>query len=105
MVRIRIKYFGRIRELIGVREEEYDVDDASLADLLLKYIPIRHSIVAGEWKKTIFMTNMGEIIFDKDGNPVLRDNYLVLVNGRNCGVTYRLRDGDEVAILPPVGGG
>ncbi|MEM1550683.1 MAG: MoaD/ThiS family protein [Candidatus Bathyarchaeia archaeon] len=105
MVKVRVKYFGRIRELIGVREEEYEVNDASLAELLLKYIPGRHSNVAKEWRETIFTTVMGEVAVNKDGEPVLRDNYIVFVNGEQSRINCRLKDGDEIAILPPVGGG
>lgn len=105
VVRVRVRYFGRIRELIGVRDEEYDVNDASLMDLLLKYIPERHTNMASEWKETIFVINMGSVIAYGDRAPMLRDNYLILVNGKACEITYKLRDGDEVAVLPPVGGG
>ncbi|MEM1586955.1 MAG: MoaD/ThiS family protein [Candidatus Bathyarchaeia archaeon] len=105
MVKVRVRYFGRIRELLGIREEEYDVDDAVLADLLLKHVPNRHSEVAREWIETIFKTVMGEVALGGDRQPILRDNYMVYVNGRTCEVNYKLRDGDEVAILPPVGGG
>lgn len=105
MVRVKVRYFGRIRELLGIREEEYEVDDAILADLLLKHIPSRHSEVAGEWVEAIFKTVMGKAALGKDGKPILRDNYMIFVNGRTCEINYRLKDGDEVAVLPPVGGG
>ncbi|MEM1515194.1 MAG: MoaD family protein [Thermoproteota archaeon] len=105
MTKIRVKYFGRICEIIGVKDEEYDANDASLADLLLKYIPERHTDAANEWKKTIFAINAGEATVNGDRDPMLRHNYLILVNGRTCEITYKLRDGDEVAVLPPVGGG
>jgi molybdopterin converting factor small subunit len=40
----KVKYFGRLRELLGVREEEYEVRNSSLADLLIiYYILNRHS--------------------------------------------------------------
>ena len=50
------------------------------------------------------MTVRDEVAISKDGLPILK-NYIVLVNGRNVELTYRLENGDEVAILPPVGGG
>lgn len=105
MIKVKVKYFGKIRELTGVREEEYEVENASLAELLLKHIPERHSDISKEWRETVFTTVRGEVAIDKNGNPVLRDNYVVLVNGRVCEISYRLMDGDEVAVLPPVGGG
>jgi molybdopterin converting factor small subunit len=39
MAKVKIKYFGRLRELLDIREEEYEVKNSSLADLLIKYIP------------------------------------------------------------------
>ncbi|MEM0049491.1 MAG: MoaD/ThiS family protein [Candidatus Bathyarchaeia archaeon] len=106
MVKVKVRYFGRIRELTGLREEEYEVENAtSLAELLLKHIPERHNDISREWRETVFTTVGGEVSMDRDGNPVLRDNYVILVNGRVREVSYRLMDGDEVAVLPPVGGG
>jgi len=104
MAKVKVKYYGRLRELLGVKEEEYEVEDATLADLLLKHIPSRHSEVAEEWKETIFTTIGGEIAVNQDGMPVLK-NHFILVGGRSPEITYKIRDGDEVAILPPVGGG
>ncbi|MEM1581533.1 MAG: MoaD family protein [Candidatus Bathyarchaeia archaeon] len=104
MVKVKVRYFGRLRELLGVREEEYEVDDATLADLLLKYIPSRHSDAADEWKESIFVTIRGDVAVSRDGTPMLK-NYFILVGGRSPEATYRLKDGDEIAILPPVGGG
>ncbi|MBS7624665.1 MAG: MoaD/ThiS family protein [Candidatus Bathyarchaeia archaeon] len=104
MAKVKVKYFGRLRELLGVKEEEYEVGETTLADLLLKHIPERHGEVAEEWKQSVFMTIRGEVAVNRDGTPILR-NYYVLVGGKSPEITYRLKDGDEVAILPPVGGG
>lgn len=104
MVKVRVKYFGRLRELLGVKEEDYDVEGSTLADLLLKHIPSRHPEAADEWRETVFVTVRGEVAMSRDGVPILK-NHFILVGGRSLDLTYRLRDGDEVAILPPVGGG
>ncbi|MEM3715564.1 MAG: MoaD family protein [Candidatus Bathyarchaeia archaeon] len=104
MAKVKVKYFGRLRELMGIKEEEYEVEDATLADLLLNHIPNRHSEVADEWRQSIFITIKGEVAVSRDGAPALK-NYFVLIGGRSPEITYKLKDGDEVAILPPVGGG
>jgi len=48
-----------------------------------------------------------QYVFDEKGN--VRSHLLFLVNGRSIallkGLNTKLRDGDEIAILPPVGGG
>lgn len=84
-------------------------------DLLLKHISKRHRNVSGRWKEVIFETERDGIKLDKDGTPSLKGYYLILINGRSYrsitkdgrhpGLRYKLKDGDEVAILPPVGGG
>lgn len=114
--KVKARHFASLRELLGnTREEEYEVKDGTmLMDLLLKYIPGRHSNVSKSWKERIFETETHEIKFGKDGTPVL-SFYLILINGRSYnsisedgrrpGLRYKLKDGDEIAILPPVGGG
>jgi molybdopterin converting factor small subunit len=101
---IKVKYFGRLRELLGVKEEEYSVENLSLADLLIKHIPNRHPEIAEEWKKIVFVTVGDDIAMSEDGTPILK-YYSILVNGLSRNLTYILRNNDEVAILPPVGGG
>jgi MoaD family protein len=116
VLKVNVRFFASLRELLGnIREEEYEVKDGTtLTDLLLQYIPGRHRNISKSWKEWIFETERNEIKFGKDGIPVLT-YYLVLVNGRSYnsisederrpGLRYKLKDGDEIAILPPVGGG
>ncbi|MEM2607418.1 MAG: MoaD family protein [Candidatus Bathyarchaeia archaeon] len=102
MAKVRVKYFGRVRELFSVKEEEYEVEDSSLEDLLLKHIPSRHERTAREWRKIMFPAEGGT---SKIGSSTLGGNYLIFVNGEPRDIKYKLKDGDIVAILPPVGGG
>ena len=105
MSRVKTRYFGKIRELLGVKTEEYDIPEGStLADLLLTYIPERHKGESETWKKTIFRTAKGEILLNKDGTPVLK-NYLILVDGKTSSLKQKLKEGNEIAVLPPFGGG
>ena len=116
VLKVKVRLFASLRELLGnIREEEYEVKDGTtLMDLLLQHIPGRHGNVSRSWKEWIFETERNEIKFDKDGIPVL-SYYLILVNGRSYnsisederrpGLRYKLKGGDEVAVLPPVGGG
>ena len=90
-----MKYFASIRELFGVSEEEYEVEGGvKLADLLLNHIPSRHTHVAEVWRDKVegFMRG-GEA------------SYIVIVNGDRARLDQELKDGDVVAVLPPVGGG
>ena len=117
MPRIKVRYFALLRELLDdIREEEYEIrDGTTLVDLLREHIPERHPNASLRWKEHIFQTERGKITLDKDGTPSLRGYYLILIKGRSYrsisedgrhpGLRYKLKDGDEIAILPPVGGG
>ena len=113
MPTVKVRYFAVLRELLGnTREEKYDnKNGTTLVDLLLNHIPERHRKVSKKWKERIFEMDKGEIRFDKQGIPVLSEYYLILVNGRHFnliskrGLMYKLKDGDVIAVLPPVSGG
>jgi MoaD family protein len=81
-VRIVVKYFSALRDITGKVQEEVDlVDGATLSQLL-------------QW------------FFDTYPKAeAFKDELLVLVNGRTVDGSYVLRDGDEVALMPPVSGG
>ena len=94
-MKVKMKYFASLRELIGVGEEEYDVKDGTtLRELLVKYIPEKHKEAAGAWMERI----AGILKGDKEG-------YILIINGNKADLNQRLDEGDVVALLPPVGGG
>jgi len=105
MTVIQVKYFGKLRELLGVKKEEYTVKEGTtLADLLASHIPERHPAVSKTWAETLFRTIKGEMAQNRNGIPVL-NNYLVIINGKSAKLNERLKEGDELAIMPPFGGG
>ncbi len=105
MTVVQVRYFGKLRELVGVKNEEYTVKEGTtLADLLLRCIPEKHSEVSKTWAETLFRTIKGEIVQNKNGTPVL-DNYLIIINGKSAKLNAKLKQGDEVTIMPPFGGG
>jgi len=94
-MRVRVKYFAGIRELMGVGEEEYDFDrEITLRELLTSHIPGRHRDVSAAWMEKISSFLKGE-----------PSSYIIIVNGDRRGLDEELRDGDVVAVLPPIGGG
>lgn len=116
MPSVKARYFLGFRELLNAKEEEYRIEDGTtLVDLLLEHIPKRHWRSSEGWKKRLFEVDGGDIKFNEDGTPVLKGYYMILVNGRSYafvsqggetpGLKYELKDGDVIAILPPVGGG
>ena len=83
MVRVRVLYFSIIRDFTGVKEEDVEVKGATVADLLAE-IYRKYGKLA-EWAK--------------------EEEVIVVINGEVKGPNYELREGDEVAIVPPLSGG
>ncbi len=80
--RVRVLAFARIAELLGAREEALELGaDARVADVW--------------WA---FAARVPEI-------ATLQSSTRVARNGRIAALDEPLADGDEIAFLPPVGGG
>ena len=78
-MRVRVLYFGVLKEVCGGEREELELPEgASVADLLSVY----RGRYAGGW-----------------------DSIAVAVNQEYARAGDVLKDGDEVALLPPVSGG
>ena len=83
-MKVKVKYLAAIADYTGLPEEEIEVDDGyTVKDLLNKIRELHPDLKRFEDRFTI----------------------LVLVNGVNRGLEYKLGDGDRVALLPPVSGG
>jgi MoaD family protein len=82
MVRVTVAYFARAREYAGTAEEEMELSQpASLQQLFSRVMAVHPSL-----------TEIKQIL-----SP--------LVNGKWVSEDTNLKDGDRVALLPPVGGG
>ena len=95
ILRLKVRYFTTLRELAGTAEDEIDIkDDASLAELIEE--------VASEY---------GQAARDYlyHDSVQIDPSIYFLVNGRDAktlsGRETKLKDGDTVAIIPPIGGG
>jgi molybdopterin converting factor subunit 1 len=79
-MRVRVLYFGVLREMLGEREAWLEITDGAIvADVLNVY---RERVSTFAW-----------------------DSIAVAVNQEYARAGDRLKDGDEVALLPPVSGG
>jgi len=94
-LKVKVKLFAEIREAAGLKEVEVDVrDGASLIDVLSKL----SEKLGEEFRR--------KLIDGKTGLP--KDSYNFSVNGtimQKVDFGMKLRDGDVLAILPPVSGG
>lgn len=95
-MRVIVKFFTTLREIVGKREEEIksSSDDFTVGELL-EQLSKKHG------------RRFVEYVYDEGGE--VRSYLQFLVNGRSVstlqGFKTRLREGDSVAIIPPVGGG
>jgi molybdopterin converting factor small subunit len=81
-VRVRVLAFARLRELLGFGARELELDDGATLDDV--------------WAR---------LARDARGLDALRSSSRLAHNGALASGATRLREGDEVALLPPVGGG
>ena len=91
---VTVKFFASFREAVGREQVEVTavMDVAALLDELVQR----------------FGERMTEQIY-KSGSKKLRETVNILVNGRSInllsGLDTKLKDGDVMAIFPPVSGG
>ncbi|MCX8137432.1 MoaD family protein [Pyrobaculum aerophilum] len=81
-MKIHIKYFSALRDITGKTSETIEIPNGyTLGDVI-------------NW----FFKNYPKA-------EVFKEELLVLVNGRSLDWSYELKEGDEVALMPPVSGG
>jgi molybdopterin synthase sulfur carrier subunit len=97
-VDIQIRFFTILRELLGKKTEVLTFQD--LHDITVETVLERLTETYGQ----VF----NDYIFDKETNTV-KNHLAFLVNGSNVminhGLQTPLKNGDVLAIIPPVGGG
>ena len=95
-MKVTIKFFTTLREMTGKREDEIEVSDTFLT---VKGLLNRLSEKYGP--------KFVDYVYEEEGKA--RSYLQFLINGKSIttlqGFETRLRDGDKVAIIPPVGGG
>jgi len=88
-MKVIVRYFARYRSLVGKSEEELEVPDGITVRELIEILKERHPVLKNE-------------VFAED-NDLADVN--VSRNGRYVRFDEVLRDGDVIAIFPPVSGG
>jgi len=83
-MRVRVRFFSILRDYVGAKEMEVDlphgIKGAEIKDALIREIP-GMAKMAGKYQ------------------------LVILVNGRVPSVRDSIKEGDEIAVMPPVSGG
>ncbi|NIW12805.1 MAG: MoaD family protein [Candidatus Thorarchaeota archaeon] len=94
-MKVTVKFFTTLREITEKRKEEIKSSEDLTVGKLLEELSKKHG------RKFI------DYVYDETGK--VRSYLQFLVNGRSIttmqGFKTKLREGDSVAIIPPVGGG
>src|SRR4030067_3531555 len=94
-ISIKIKFFTTLREIVGRKDEQIQLSASTTLEALLKQLSRKY----GE--------DFEDYVYDELGK--VRVHLQFLINGKSAstvqGLKTKLREGDEIAILPPVGGG
>ena len=80
---IRVQYFARYREVLGIEGEQLQRAALSNLEQLREHLQSR----GGVWQ------------------VLAEQNLMCARNQELCGLDQRLQDGDEIAFFPPVTGG
>ncbi len=81
-IRVKVLFFGRLKEIVGRAEESIDLDQGARIEELFAYYSVRHP------ELTRF-----------------RPSLVASCNQEFAAWSTPLNSGDEVAFLPPVSGG
>ena len=94
-MKVEVKFFTSLREITGKKADEIQLQSVITIEELLTLLSDKYG------KK------FTEYINNKEGK--VQDFLSFLVNGRNINVLQgfdtKLKEGDIIAIIPPVGGG
>jgi len=94
-IKVVVRFFTTLREITGKKEESLELLKPISVDALLRQLSKKYG------------KEFDDYMFDELGD--VRGHLQVLINGRSVsimqGLKTELKDADQVAILPPVGGG
>ena len=81
-MRVRVLFFGQLKEVVGKTDDEFDLPEGSVVRQVLQHYESRFPTLKN-----------------------LLPSLAVAVNQQYAGPDVRLSSGDEIALLPPVSGG
>lgn len=94
-MKVEVKFFTSMREITGKKVEEVQLRNITTVEKLLTQLTAKYG------------KEFREYLYNENGQV---HSYLsILINGKSTsvlqGLNTKLKEGDTVAILPPVGGG
>jgi molybdopterin converting factor small subunit len=107
-MRVRVLYFGVLREKMGRSDEAIELQDEATAGDLLRVLRGRTSKASMANGANAGVGGAAEAAgsgCEPDSEPRLWQSLAVAVNREYGSAETVLRGGDEVALLPPVSGG
>jgi len=94
-MRVTVKFFTSLREIVGKKEEEFEFSKGTTIKEVLKHLSENYGKAFKEY------------IYNERGR--VKSHLQFLINGKSIttlkGFETKLNDGDKIAIIPPVGGG
>jgi molybdopterin synthase sulfur carrier subunit len=94
-MKVEVKFFTSLREITGKKSDEIQLQNVITVEELLTLLSEKYG------KK------LREYVYNKKGK--VQDFLSFLINGKNINVLQgfdtELKQGDTIAIIPPVGGG
>ena len=94
-MKIKVRFFTSLREITGKKEDEIQSPSIFTVEELLSHLTKKYG------------REFTEYLYDEKGK--VRTYIQILINGRGIkalqGFETKLKEGDTVAIFPPVGGG
>ncbi len=95
-MKVCVKYFAALREIVGKREEIIEVDKDTTVEILLLFLSKKYG---DKFNKYVFKP--------QTTNP--KENLQFLIDGKSIntldGIGTKLNDDCKFVIIPPVGGG
>ena len=89
-IRLSIRFFALLREIVGASKISINVNKGSSIAWVIKYLTTKYQ-------------NLHEHLYS---NGSINSQFIYIVNGENItSLDEVLTDSDELAILPPSGGG
>jgi len=94
-IRVKVKFFTTLREIVDKKEEQIELSRSVTVEAFLRQLSKKYG------------KDFEDYIYDELGN--IRGHLQFLINGKSItalqGLKTKLKENDQIAILPPVGGG